>query len=176
MFQRTQHSGDFPPGASPQMTDEAGEKPPETENFAELFAREEARKSYEIGQIVRGRVVQIGEKETFLDIGAKSEAAIATAELLDEAGAMLYKVGDMVEATVTASTTRSPTSARRSSSGSSNTASGARTSSFPAGGSSRRWPPRRRRRRGRPPCRGRSSTGPSPRSPTSAPSSISAAC
>jgi len=86
------------------MTDEAGEKPPETENFAELFAREEARKSYEIGQIVRGRVVQIGEKETFLDIGAKSEAAIATAELLDEAGAMLYKVGDMVEATVTAST------------------------------------------------------------------------
>jgi len=86
------------------MTDDAGEKPPEGESFAEMFAREEARKSYEVGQIVRGRVVQIGDKETFLDVGAKSEASIATAELLDENGAMLFKMGDLVEATVTAST------------------------------------------------------------------------
>lgn len=83
------------------MTDQTDEKPPATENFAELFAQEEARKSYEVGQIVRGLVVQIGEKETFLDVGAKSEASIATAELFDEGGAIMYKVGDTVEATVT---------------------------------------------------------------------------
>jgi small subunit ribosomal protein S1 len=85
------------------MTDEIDPTPPADENFAELFAKEEARKSYEVGQIVRGRVVQVGDKETFLDVGAKSEAGIATAELLDDAGVMLYKVGDLVEATVTSS-------------------------------------------------------------------------
>lgn len=90
-------------GALAPMSEHDNVTPPETESFADLFAKEEARKTYEVGQIVRGRVIQIGDKETFLDVGAKSEASIATPELLDDAGTMNVKVGDMVEATVTAS-------------------------------------------------------------------------
>jgi len=86
------------------MTDEPGANPPAAEDFAQLLAMEQAKKSYEVGQIVRGTIVQIGDKETFLDVGAKSEAGIATAELLDENGAMTAALGDTVEATVMAIT------------------------------------------------------------------------
>jgi small subunit ribosomal protein S1 len=68
--------------------------------FARLVAGEAATKPVEVGQVVKGRVVQIGEKDTFLDIGGKSEAAIATAELQDESGVLTAKIGDLIEATV----------------------------------------------------------------------------
>jgi small subunit ribosomal protein S1 len=83
------------------MTGSADGKTPGGESFADLLAQEPAKKQYEVGQIVQGVIVQMGDKETFLDIGAKSEASIATAELLDESGASTVKVGDSLQATIT---------------------------------------------------------------------------
>src|SRR5262245_35062558 len=68
--------------------------------FARLIAEEVAAKPIEIGQIVRGRIIQLGPQDVFLDIGAKTEGHIATAELLDKEGNLTAKVGDVVEATV----------------------------------------------------------------------------
>jgi len=54
----------------------------------------------EKGSMVKGRVVQIGKEDVFVEIGAKSEAAISREELLDEQGEFSVKVGDSIEAAV----------------------------------------------------------------------------
>src|SRR5262245_28588963 len=86
------------------MTDEEKPTVPPAEDFATLLEQDVARKAYTVGQIARGVVVQIGPQEVYLDIGAKSEATIPTAELHDEAGALNVKVGDTLEATVVKAT------------------------------------------------------------------------
>src|SRR3989441_2356001 len=70
------------------------------EDFATLFAREAARSVLEIGQIVKGRVIQIAAESTFVDVGGKGEAWIERAELTDDEGRLRVAVGDEVEATV----------------------------------------------------------------------------
>src|SRR3989475_4310757 len=70
------------------------------EDFATLFAREAARSVLEIGQIVKGRVIQIAAESIFVDVGGKGEAWIERAELTDEEGRLRVAVGDEVEATV----------------------------------------------------------------------------
>ena len=72
----------------------------EQEDFATLFAREGARKVLEVGQLVKGRILQIGEEAVFVDVGGKGEALIARAELTDEEGRLKVAVGDAIEATV----------------------------------------------------------------------------
>jgi small subunit ribosomal protein S1 len=72
------------------------------EDFAALFAREEARRALEIGQVVKGRVIQITAEHVFVDVGGKGEAWIDRAELADEDGRLRIVVGDHVEATVVA--------------------------------------------------------------------------
>lgn len=79
--------------------EETTSQAPEGE-FARLVAEEAATKPIEIGQIVRGRIIQLGPQDAFLDIGAKTEGHIATAELLDKDGQLIAKVGDTIEATV----------------------------------------------------------------------------
>jgi small subunit ribosomal protein S1 len=71
-----------------------------SEDFATLFARHEARRALEVGQVVKGRVVQIAAESVFVDIGGKGEAWIERAELTDEQGQLQISVGDEVEATV----------------------------------------------------------------------------
>src|SRR5262245_27534689 len=70
------------------------------EDFATLFAREGARQALEVGQVVKGRVLQIAEETIFVDVGGKGEALIDRAELTDDNGHVTVKVGDEVEATV----------------------------------------------------------------------------
>src|SRR3989442_3465984 len=72
----------------------------EQEDFATLFAREGARQTLEVGQVVKGRILQIGDETVFVDVGSKGEALIDRAELTDEHGNVKLAVGDDIEATV----------------------------------------------------------------------------
>jgi len=72
------------------------------EDFAALFARHEAGRALEIGQVVRGRVIQVGADSVFVDIGGKGEAWIERGELTDAEGRLQVAPGDEVEATVVA--------------------------------------------------------------------------
>jgi len=72
----------------------------EQEDFATLFAREGAQWALEIGQVVKGRVLQIRDETIFVDVGGKGEAMIDRAELLDDNGQVKVSVGDEIEATV----------------------------------------------------------------------------
>jgi small subunit ribosomal protein S1 len=72
----------------------------EPEDFATLFAREEARRSIQVGQVVTGRVLHIDDETVFVDVGGKGEALIDRAELVDAQGNLTVAVGDPIEATV----------------------------------------------------------------------------
>src|SRR3989442_8367869 len=72
------------------------------EDFAEMFARESARPTLEVGQVVKGRVIHIDAENVFVDVGGKGEAWMERAELLDQEGKLRVGVGDEVEATVVA--------------------------------------------------------------------------
>ena len=80
------------------MSDTVEER--ESEDFATLFAREGARRALEMGDVVKGRILQIGDETVFVDVGGKGEALIDRAELTDEQGNMKLGVGDEIEATV----------------------------------------------------------------------------
>jgi len=72
------------------------------EDFAAMLAQHEARGALEIGQMVKGRVIQISDEHVFVDVGGKGEAWIDRGELADDEGRLKVKVGDEVEATVVA--------------------------------------------------------------------------
>jgi len=73
-----------------------------SEDFAALFARHEAQRALEVGQVVKGRVIQIAAENVFVDVGGKGEAWMDRAELTDDQGRLLVAVGDEIEATVVA--------------------------------------------------------------------------
>src|SRR5437763_10597344 len=72
------------------------------EDFAAMFAQHEARRALEIGQMVKGRVIQISDEHVFVDVGGKGEAWIDRAELADDEGRLRVGVGDEIQATVVA--------------------------------------------------------------------------
>jgi small subunit ribosomal protein S1 len=87
----------------PRRKDEAMNHTPEereTEDFATLFAREGARQILAVGEVVKGRILQVGDETVFVDVGSKGEALLDRAELEDEHGHMKLAVGDEIEATV----------------------------------------------------------------------------
>ncbi|MBN1825358.1 MAG: S1 RNA-binding domain-containing protein [Candidatus Eisenbacteria bacterium] len=61
---------------------------------------EGASTELEVGHRLKGKLVQIGEKESFLDYGGRSEAIILSQELRDEKGEIKFAVGDSLEATI----------------------------------------------------------------------------
>src|SRR2546430_767722 len=77
-------------------------EPSSDEDFAAMFAQHDLRRALEIGQMVKGRVIQISDEHVFVDVGGKGEAWIDRAELADDEGRLKVKVGDEVEATVVA--------------------------------------------------------------------------
>ncbi len=75
------------------------------EDFAAMFAASEAkgtqRQTLAAGDVVRGRVIAVGANSAFVEIGAKGEAMIDTAEFRDpESGVPQIAVGDEIEATI----------------------------------------------------------------------------
>src|SRR6188768_217610 len=81
-------------------------KEPPVEDFAAMLAASEApnagRKELKVGDLVRGRVIAVGQSSAFVAIGAKGEAQIDIAEFRDPAtGAVSIAEGDTIEATVT---------------------------------------------------------------------------
>ncbi len=77
--------------------------PNDTEDFAALLAEFDDRNDDPgVGEKVTGEIVSIGDEVAFLDLGGKSEATVALAELEDEAGTLTVAVGDRLEATVAA--------------------------------------------------------------------------
>ncbi len=80
------------------MSDTVEEREPE--DFATLLAREGTRRALEIGEVVKGRILQIGDETVFVDVGGKGEALIERAELVDDDGKLKLGVGDEIEATV----------------------------------------------------------------------------
>src|SRR5207247_904707 len=82
------------------MSDEP-EVPP-SEDFATLFAQQQSDPALEVGEMVKGRVIQIGAENVFVDVGGKGEAWIDRAELTDDEGRLKIAVGDPIEAIVVA--------------------------------------------------------------------------
>src|SRR6185369_6342377 len=78
------------------MTDEHDS----SEDFASMFARQQTGPSLAMGQVVKGRVIQIAAEHVFVDVGGKGEAWIDRAELVDEEGKLRVAIGDEIEATV----------------------------------------------------------------------------
>src|SRR5688500_10085833 len=78
------------------MTDEHDAQ----DDFATMFARAGAGPSLDVGQVVKGRIIQIGAETVFVDVHGKGEALIDRAELADEHGVLRVAVGDEIEATV----------------------------------------------------------------------------
>ena len=75
------------------------------DDFAALLAASEAteaqQKKIAVGEVVRGRVIAVGQTAAFVAIGGKGEATIDLAEFRDPAsGALTLAVGDQLEATV----------------------------------------------------------------------------
>jgi small subunit ribosomal protein S1 len=58
-------------------------------------------KGPKVGQMIQGRVVNIGASTVFLDLGAKSEGAIEREQLTNAEGELTVALGDTVEARVT---------------------------------------------------------------------------
>jgi len=70
------------------------------EDFATLLAREKTGPMLQTGQVVKGRVLQIGADSVFIDVQGKGEGLIARAELEGDDGTLQVTVGDEIEATV----------------------------------------------------------------------------
>ncbi|PID38235.1 MAG: 30S ribosomal protein S1, partial [Proteobacteria bacterium] len=73
---------------------------PDGESFAALFERyEQARPAsdFKEGEIVKGRVIQIGKEYVVVDIGFKSEGQIPIGEFLGTDGGVHVSEGDDVE-------------------------------------------------------------------------------
>src|SRR5262245_49190846 len=88
----------FPGLKGQAMSDSAEEREPE--DFATLLAREGMRQALHMGDVVKGRILQIGDETVFVDVGSKGEALIDRAELVDDDGKLKVGVGDEIEATV----------------------------------------------------------------------------
>jgi len=92
--------------SSPEEKAEASGAPEKTDDFGQILAEFEQeapakRDAPAVGQKVSGSILSIGEEWIFVDLGAKSEGRIATAELKDAEGNLTVKAGDTLEATVT---------------------------------------------------------------------------
>ncbi|MFH1844306.1 MAG: S1 RNA-binding domain-containing protein [bacterium] len=74
----------------------------ESNAFAAMLAASENQTMDEpsAGDKISGTIIQIGEKDSFVDCGTRSELAIATAELKDQEDNLQHQVGDTITAHV----------------------------------------------------------------------------
>ena len=73
----------------------------ETKDFASLFEAKMGAMSTTIqtGKKVTGRIIQITDKTTFVDLGVQCDGYLDTQDLRNNKGELHYKVGDEIEAT-----------------------------------------------------------------------------
>jgi small subunit ribosomal protein S1 len=88
-----------------EKDDRSTESAPAGDDFAALFAESEAgelrQRTIGVGDVVRGRVIAIGQTTAFVGIGGKGEATIDLAEFRNpDTGELTLAVGDQIEATV----------------------------------------------------------------------------
>jgi small subunit ribosomal protein S1 len=70
------------------------------ESMGEYEFRMPTRRRLELGQVIEGTVVSIGESHVFVDVGTKSEATLDAQEVRDDKGQMTIKIGDTISAYV----------------------------------------------------------------------------
>jgi small subunit ribosomal protein S1 len=97
-----------PSGEPPPAPDVAA---PDEGSFADLYAQSAgaapARRRFQVGEKVAGKIIQIGEDVAFLELGSGvAEAMIETVELKDEEGNVTARVGDILDAVVVKATDR----------------------------------------------------------------------
>src|SRR3989338_4383272 len=68
-----------------------------TSEFARLFEETSAGQSFEQGQLVKGKVIQITKDYVVVDVGFKSEGQIPVVEFLNAQGELTVDAGDTVE-------------------------------------------------------------------------------
>ena len=88
-----------------EKDDHTAQPAPSEDDFAALLAESEAGASRQqkiaVGDVVRGRVIAIGQAAAFVGIGGKGEATIDLAEFRNpDSGELGLAVGDQIEATV----------------------------------------------------------------------------
>jgi small subunit ribosomal protein S1 len=91
----TENLEDGPPG---EIVDELGEtkgKNEEGQSFQELY--EESLQEIQEGEVVQGRVIQIGPEFVTIDIGFKCEGQVPLREFSQKEGAAVVNVGDLVD-------------------------------------------------------------------------------
>lgn len=69
------------------------------ESFADLFTQEETKKlrHFTPGQKVKATIIDVSGESVFLDVGAKSEGVLESAELKDETGQITARPGDRID-------------------------------------------------------------------------------
>jgi len=72
----------------------------DSEDFAKMFEASVKARQFSRGQTIEGRIVAIGPKAAFVDVGGKGEAEIDVEELKDADGAVDVAVGDRISAMV----------------------------------------------------------------------------
>ncbi len=83
------------------MADDRNEhNEPSFEELFEASMKQASPARPEVGDEMEGTILQIGPDWTFVDVGAKGEARIATSELTDDKGRAKVSVGDRIEARV----------------------------------------------------------------------------
>jgi small subunit ribosomal protein S1 len=75
----------------------ATENNPHEESFAALFEEESLKHVVKEGDIVRGKVINIGKDHVVVDIGYKSEGTIALYEFQQADGTIGIKEGDEID-------------------------------------------------------------------------------
>ncbi len=74
------------------------------EDFAAMLAASEAgakrTKRPKIGDVVTGKIISLGKDTVFVDVGGKAEGTLDRAQVSDNEGKLLVKIGDTVEARV----------------------------------------------------------------------------
>ncbi len=71
-----------------------------TETFAQLLEESLGKKALQVGDLVTGEVVHVGEDIVVVNAGLKSEGLIPASQFKDEQGELTVKVGDRVEVVV----------------------------------------------------------------------------
>jgi small subunit ribosomal protein S1 len=128
--QKSQPAAEQQPRASAEQSSQAAEPPqapPEKKGFGQILAEFEqgeggerqteaaegtgpaatgagpaSRATPHVGQKVSGKVVSITEEQVLVDLGAKSEGMIEAAQLHNAEGQLTVKLGDSVDAVITA--------------------------------------------------------------------------